>query len=147
MEVVQLYYGILILFVIRLTIKAIFNFTRDSIWPNPDQTAQDSEFYRGLVSPLYHPMLHALVASKMSFARSIQLMDAEPSIRHDDDLRMQCEEAATLLPLSKEAKIFEHVNYFFEQMYESPDLNSQDFIQQRRSTTLASQSSYEEESQ
>ena len=122
-EILQLYYGILILFVVRATLKVMFNYSPRDFHPSIQQIVQDSNFERGWASRLYQPMSYALGASELSFGRYLRLLKAEPALCHFTHLQVHCEAAARLLPVPMEAFILEHVSYFFNIFYPSPEVD------------------------
>ena len=66
-DFLQIFYGILILFITRASLKAISYSFGDDFHPVALQAMQDPTFNRGWNCPLYQPMLYALGCSGMCF--------------------------------------------------------------------------------
>ena len=112
-DILQLYYGILLLFILRAILKEIYNLPQWGFQSSERQTALNRDFNKGWASGVYQPMSYALGVSEMSFSRYLHALE------NDDAglLRAHCKKAARLVPVSTEAFILEHVAYFFELFY------------------------------
>jgi len=135
-EIVQLYYGLLLLFVVRLTLKAIFSYSRHGFQPSTRQYSQDHDFEQGWASVVYQPMSYALGASDMSFDIYLRALKGEPALHDFPHLQRHCEAAASLLPAPRHGSILEHVQYFFALFYPTPEIDAD--IEISRKSVLAS---------
>ena len=120
----QLFCGILILFIIRASLKATLNYSIADFHAATLQTSQDPTFENNLNCPLYHPILYALGGSKVTFGKYLSML----KIKDMFYLYEYYKTAARLMPVSMEATILEHVAYFFGQSTEAPNADgSADF--------------------
>ena len=108
-DLLQLFYGTLILFITRASFKAIFNCFGSNFHPSAQQAMQYPTFDRGWNCPLYQPMLYALGRSEVSFARVLRCLDRQSGM-YD-----HYQTAAHLFPVPLDAFMIEHIAYFFEQ--------------------------------
>ncbi len=116
-DFLQVFYGTLILFITRASLKAVSYSFGDDFHPSARQAMQDPTFNRGWNCPLYQPMLYALGCSEVSFERVLQLLD------HESDMYDHYERAARLFPVRVDAFMIEHIAYFFEQFFPSSKHN------------------------
>ena len=112
-DFLQIFYGTLILFMTRASLKAIFNSFGGDFRPSAHQAMQDPTFDRGWNCPLYQPMLYALGCSELSFERVLRCLDEQ------SDMYKHYEAAAHLFPVRVDAFMIEHIGYFFEQFFPS----------------------------
>ena len=112
-DFLQIFYGILILFITRASLKAISYSFGDDFNLLPRQAMQDPTFDRGWNCPLYQPMLYALGCSEVCFERILQ------GLNHETGVYEHCETAAHLFPVRPYAFMIEHISYFFEQHFPS----------------------------
>ena len=112
-DFLQIFYGTLILFIIRASLKAIFYSFDGDFHPPARQAMQDPTFNRGWNCPLYQPMLYALGCSEVSFERVLRVLTRE------SDMYDHYETAAHLFPVRLDAFMIEHIAYFFEQFFPS----------------------------
>ena len=117
-SVLHIFYGILLLLLIRISLEAILRHVIGEYAPFGHQANQDLSFERGWDCPLYQPMLYVLRCSMLSFH------EAQQQLNSDSALDEQYERAASLFPVSKDSLILEHVAYFFERCYPSSTSNS-----------------------
>ena len=108
-DLLQLFYGTLILFITRASLKATFNSFGGDFHPSARQAMQDPTFDRGRNCPLYQPMLYALGCSEVSFEKVLRGLD------YQCDMYRHYETAAHLFPVRLDAFMIEHIAYFFEQ--------------------------------
>ncbi|KAL2042590.1 hypothetical protein N7G274_004349 [Stereocaulon virgatum] len=116
----QLFYGILILFIIRAGLKTLLNHSIADFHADTLQTSQDPTFEKNLNCPLYHPILYALGGSKMTFGKYLSMLKTKAALKDSYYLYEHYETAARLMPVSIEAPILEHVAYFLDQPTEAP---------------------------
>ena len=112
-DFLQIFYGTLILFITRASLKAIFNCFGGDFHPSARQAMQDPTFIRGWNCPLYQPMLYALGCSEASFERILRFL------KHESDIYDHYQTAAHLFPVPMNALMIEHIEYFFEQFFPS----------------------------
>ena len=132
----QFYYGILILFIIRVSQKTICNYSKADFHASSLQTSQDQNFRIGLNCPLYQPMLYALGASEMTFGKYLNMLRIRPALTDLPHLHEHYETAAHLLPVSIDAFILEHITTFFSEAY--PAQNDDGLTEFRRRALNAS---------
>ena len=112
-DLLQIFYGTLILFITRASLKAIFSFSfGGNFRPSARQAMQDPTFDTGWNCPLYQPMLYALGCSEVSFERVLRCLDQHLMYGH-------YKTAAHLFPVRLDALMIEHIAYFFEQFFPS----------------------------
>ena len=113
-DLLQIFYGTLILFITRASLKAIFSYGfGGDFHPSARQAMQDPTFDRGWNCPLYQPMLYALGCSEVSFERVLRVLDQQ------SNMYGHYETAAHLFPVRLDAFMIEHIAYFFEQFFPS----------------------------
>lgn len=109
-DLLQIFYGTLMLSITRASLKAIFSFSFGGDFHSSAQQAmQDPTFDRSWNCPLYQPMLYALGCSEVSFARVLRCLDRQSGMYH------HYQTAAHLFPVPLDAFMIEHIAYFFEQ--------------------------------
>ena len=116
----QLFYGILILFIIRASLKALLNYSIAGFHAATLQASQDPTFKNNLNCPLYHPILYALGGSRVTFGKYLSMLMTNAALKDSFYLYEHYETAARLMSVSIEAPILEHVAYFFDQFTEAP---------------------------
>ena len=116
-DFLQIFYGTLILFITRASLKAIFHSFEGNLHPSNPQAMQDPTFNRGWNCPLYQPMLYALGCSEATFERFLRVL------KHESELYDHYQIAAHHFPVSIDAFMIEHIQYFFEQFFPSPESN------------------------
>ena len=116
-DLLQIFYGILILFITRASLKAIFHSFEGDFHSSARQAMQDPTFDRGWNCPLYQPMLYALGCSEASFQRLLRVL------KHGSDMYNHYQTAAHLFPVGVDAFVIEHIQYFFEQFFPSSESN------------------------
>ena len=117
-DLLQIFYGTLILFVTRGSLKAISSYSfGGDFYPSAHQAMQDPTFHKGWNCPLYQPMLYALGCSEASFERILRFL------KHESDIYNHYQTAAHLFPVPVNAFMIEHIEYFFEQFFPSPKDN------------------------
>ena len=112
-DFLQIFYGTLILFITRASLKAISYSFGGDFHPSARQAMQDPTFNRGWNCPLYQPMLYALGCSEVSFERVLR------NLNQQSDMYDYYQTAAQLFPVREGAFMIEHVGYFFEQIFPS----------------------------
>ena len=112
-DLLQIFYGTLILFMTRASLKAIYNSFGGDFRPSAHQAMQDPTFDRGWNCPLYQPMLYTLGCSEVSFEKVLRALDRQC------DMYGHYETAAHLFPVRLDAFMIEHIAYFFEQFFPS----------------------------
>ncbi|KAL6713055.1 hypothetical protein ACLMJK_009451 [Lecanora helva] len=118
-DVVQLYYGTTLLFALRATLKAIWHYSQNDLYPCHEMIGLDRSFERGWDSALYQPMLYALGASEITFDEYHGALKAAPAFSDTHRLVAQCEELAELNPLPRNAFDLEHLSHYFSLLYPS----------------------------
>lgn len=113
-DLLQIFYGTLILFITRASLKAIFSFSFGGEFrPSARQAMQDPTFDTGWNCPLYQPMLYALGCSEVSFERVLRCLDQQSEMYGHYKI------AAHLFPVRLDAFMIEHIAYFLEQFFPS----------------------------
>ncbi|KAK0507245.1 hypothetical protein JMJ35_010283 [Cladonia borealis] len=110
-DFLQIFYGTLILFVIRASLKATFYRFGGSFHPSARQALQDPTFTRGWECPLYRPMLYALGRSEASFERVLRIANQQ------SDMHVHYETAARLFPVRVDAFMLDHIAFFFRAIF------------------------------
>ena len=120
-DFLQVFYGTLLLFLIRTSLRAILHYPIDGHYAYGEQSTQDVLIGMGSASLLYQPLLSVLETTKMTFGGYLQRLDTDPALKKSAHLRQHYEIAASLMsvPDPLETSIAEHVFFFFEQFYVS----------------------------
>ena len=117
-NLLQIFYGTLILFIIRASLKAIlfYSFGGD-FFTSARQAMQDLAFHSDWNCPLYQPMLYALRRSEASFQSFLQILN------YESHMYSHYQTAASLFPVRVDAFVIEHVEWFFMQFFPSSKSN------------------------
>ena len=120
-DFLQVFYGTLLLFLIRTSLRAILHYPIDGHYAYGEQSTHDVLIGMGSASLLYQPLLSVLETTKMTFGGYLQGLNTDPALKKSAHLRQHYESAASLMsvPDPLETSIAEHVFLFFEQFYVS----------------------------
>jgi len=111
--VLEAFYGTVILFTVRRTLRSILRFSRNRFTSFGHQANQDHSFERGVACTLYQPMLAVLESSKMTFSEMLESMGPD-SNRKTALFRAAC---MIHIPDPMNATPLEHILFFFEKLY------------------------------
>lgn len=120
LQALRAYYSILLLLLIRCTLRSILRYSRYGLIATGHQANQDHSLDRGLLCPLYQPMLFVLEASQLAFGDFGQ--DSTIPI----SLRKLYAEAHNVLNSRRSIglTLLEHIALVFEQFFPSPGGNA-----------------------
>lgn len=122
----DIFYGILILFMIRCTLRSVLRYSECDAKATGYQVNQDHSFDRGIWCPLYEPLILALGSRKETFGELIDsrseltaVMGDNDSDQQKDGYRAALTEAASLLdvPTPRDKTPMDHIQHFFKLMF------------------------------
>lgn len=125
LELLHVFYGTLILLLIRATLKATFSCSLPGYSVSWHHVIPDTTFEIGTACVLYQPMLLALEASGLTFRECLEELAAEVLVRvphfQKRHYRPHYEKAAALADIQDpmNAPLSAHLTFFFEQFCSS----------------------------
>ena len=115
--VLQNYYGIMILFVLRATLKATRKLLSGDFRIRGEWTKLDVTFSQGWNCDLYLPAKYELRSQEASFGNCLRALKGRESTKRIEALQHHCRTAAELLPVSQDAPVLAHIRHFFDLFY------------------------------
>lgn len=119
--VLKVFYGTMILFLIRGTLQKIWRYNKLGFRPFEDQARQDESFDKGSHCQVYQSMLLKLEASRSLFRSMLQAPDSTLAV--GSGLYEEYQQAATLIPMTatNDASLKQYAAYFIDHSILSPD--------------------------
>ncbi len=123
LDLLHVFYGTLILLLIRATLKATFSCSLPGYSVSWHHVIPDTTFEIGTACVLYQPMLLVLEASGLTFGECLEELAAEVLVPHFQKRRYRphYEKAAALADIQDpmNAPLSAHLTFFFEQFCSS----------------------------
>lgn len=113
-RVLEAFYGILLLFMVRGTLRSILRYSKSGFTSFGYQANQDHSFERGVTCTLYQPMLAVLESSQLSFLNLIRSQG--PGSATETDALFQAAHVIHI-PDRFNATPLEHILFFFEKQF------------------------------
>lgn len=110
----EAFHGILLLFMIRSTLRSILQYSRAGFTSFGHQAYQDHSFEQGVACTLYQPMLAILETSKMTFGEMLRSESSAPNTTTD---ALYASARVISIPDPMNANPLEHILFLFKQMF------------------------------